>query len=169
MVISHGDGVFIPAFYPHHCEVVEDEVCKSLSISVNVFSSSGIGEAASELLGSVGVSDRVTEERGFEAAVLERLGAGAVIDLRQNVLDRYEQLLKRNLELPESNDLLKNFQHEPGLGAGIEDQVDALVGLLEVAPHGGAIADIIGMHVLELVAVKRAGGSRDLEVVIRNL
>lgn len=161
--------MFIPAFYPHHCEVVEDEVCKSLSISVNVFSSSGIGEAASELLGSVGVSDRVTEERGFEAAVLERLGAGAVIDLRQNVLDRYEQLLKRNLELPESNDLLKNFQHEPGLGAGIEDQVDALVGLLEVAPHGGAIADIIGMHVLELVAVKRAGGSRDLEVVIRNL
>ncbi|GMI08509.1 hypothetical protein TrVE_jg6696 [Triparma verrucosa] len=170
VVISYGDGVFIPAFYPHHCEVVEDEVCQSLSVSVNVFSSSGIGEQASKLLGSVGASDRVTEERGFEAAVLERLGAGAgaVTDLRQSVLDRYKQLLKRPLELSTSDDcdLLEDFQ---GFGAGIADQIDALVRLLEVAPHGGAIADIIGMHLLELVAVKRGGGSRDLDVVVRNL
>ena len=84
------------------------------------------------------------------------------------MLDRYKQLLKRPLELSTSDDcdLLEDFQ---GFGAGIADQIDALVRLLEVAPHGGAIADIIGMHLLELVAVKRGGGSRDLDVVVRNL
>ena len=53
VVLEHSSGVFIPAFFPHHCEVVSDPSTSSVSVSLNAFAQSGTGSSAAKLLAEI--------------------------------------------------------------------------------------------------------------------
>jgi len=159
VVLEHPSGVFIPAFFPHHCEVVSDPETSSVSVSLNAFAQSETGTEAAAVLAEIS-----RHPEAGEAAVFRLLGgdperAGAA---RQTTHDRYSALLGLS-----PSALPRSASPSDRGGPDLPPSLEVALGAFE--PGHEAIKDLIACHALEIMAVAEAGGARSPETLIDNI
>lgn len=153
--------MFIPAFYLHECEVVADSAAldsaeaDSVSVSLNAFAASPVGDAASKLLGVVGEAVDVDEE-SYAEIVRGVVGLSGVNleELKVIVLKRY------GVEEVTAGD----GGGSGSVGSEVASAWSELV--KECSGDCGGVLEIVAAHVVELLAVKATGGEREREQLV---
>ena len=143
--IGSGEGVSIPAFYLHHVEVVSP----GLSVSVNAFTPSVVGDAAALLLQSIQHAATLDDA----PSILHQLQVNDITP----VLKRYDPDFPPTKIAPVNSLQSTSIPAAPAIAAFISTQ-----------PCAG-ITSIVAMHILELLAVKHNKNSRDPALIVTTL
>ena len=146
-VIEHGKGVYIPAFFPHHCEVISYPTSKSVSISLNAFAPSCVGTTASNFLTSLSMHPG---HGPTAAARLLDMNSDRLLATRQMTHDRYSLLLGLPPTILRTSITLPS----PSLPQPVEDALSSF------HPGHDAVANVVACHAMEIAAVQSLQGSR---------